>query len=233
MPQLRCCMYRLELDEDGPQLSCCECKFLFHLGVCSGVTEEMFNAKSNQKKAWKWKCGTCKGDNSKLDTEGQKMEKTIAEHLLSLDRKMDTLLTLPSKVEGLESSMQLLSDKFDEFHTRLITQEKLTKELTKRVEELENESPSRDLTQIKQDIDNLEYRSRRLNLEIHGIPASENEDLMAKVNEIAMKLQVPTVTRNDITNVHRLRAKVGKTPGVIVRFQNQEMRDKWLSKKNC
>lgn len=87
------------------------------------------------------------------------------------------------------------------------------------------------MTQIKQDIDNLEYRSRCLNLEIHGIPASENEDLMAKVNEIAMKLQVPTVTRNDITNVHRLRAKVGKTPGVIVRFQNQEMRDKWLSKK--
>ncbi|KAH7933052.1 hypothetical protein HPB49_007584 [Dermacentor silvarum] len=125
---------------------------------------------------------------------------------------MDTLLTLPSKVEGLESSVRLLSDKFDEFHTRLITQEKLTKELTKRVEELENESPSRDLTQIKQEIDNLEYRSRRLNLEIHGIPASENEDLMAKMNEIAMKLKVPTVTRNDITHVHRLRAKVGKTP---------------------
>lgn len=44
---------------------------------------------------------------------------------------MDTLLTLPSKVEGLESSVQLLSDKFDEFHTRLITQEKLTKEESK------------------------------------------------------------------------------------------------------
>lgn len=84
---------------------------------------------------------------------------------------------------------------------------------------------------MAQDLDKLEYRSRRMNLEIHGIKETEGEDLLAKLNEIAKQISLPSLTRSELETIHRLPAKPGKTRGIIVRFLNQETRDKWLSKR--
>lgn len=84
----------------------------------------------------------------------------------------------------------MLSDKFDEFQARLASQEKATKELTKRVQKLEVADSSKELAQLQHDVNSLEYRTRRLNVEIHGVQETENEDLLTKVNEIAKAKQI-------------------------------------------
>ncbi|XP_077496226.1 uncharacterized protein LOC144114486 [Amblyomma americanum] len=150
-----------------------------------------------------------------------------------MESKIDSLLAMSSKLESLESSVSLLSDKFDEFQTRLLAQEKSTKDVTKRVERLEKAEWACEIAQLNKDVDSLEWRSRRLNIEIHGLPETENEDLLKKVNEIGTKLELDEVCSSDITALHRLPAKPGKTRGVIVRFAKQEVRDAWLAKRQA
>ncbi|XP_075553491.1 uncharacterized protein LOC142586124 [Dermacentor variabilis] len=147
------------------------------------------------------------------------------------DPLLDTLLVLPIKLVELESSVQHISDKFDEFQTRLQAQEKVTTQLSNRVEQLEHANSSSELSQIKRDLDNLECRSRRLNIEIHGITESENEDLMMKVNEVATQIKLPLLNKSDVMAIHRLPAKPGKTRAIIIRFVHQELRDSWLANK--
>ncbi|XP_050052504.2 uncharacterized protein [Dermacentor andersoni] len=140
---------------------------------------------------------------------------------------------IPDPLEPLESSVQLLSDKFDDFQTRLLAQEKLTKEVTKRVEQLEKGEGASEIAQLNLDIHNLEWRSRRLNIEFHGITESDDEDLMKKVNDIGTTLELKPLCSSDITAIHRLPAKPGKTRGVIVSFAKSEIRDAWLEKRKA
>ncbi|XP_037574907.2 uncharacterized protein LOC119457408 [Dermacentor silvarum] len=150
--------------------------------------------------------------------------------MYAIETKLDSLLSLPGKVQSIEESVQVISDKFDQFQTRLLAQEKSTKELEKRVGILENSS-LKEVDQLRLDVDNLEWRSRRLNIEIHGIQETENENLIEKVNSIADKICQPHITKDEVTAVHRLAAKPGKTRGIIIRFARQEQRDSWLANK--
>ncbi|KAH9374524.1 hypothetical protein HPB48_017082 [Haemaphysalis longicornis] len=187
----RCCTCRLEVPDNGLYVTCSEGKFQFHLGGCSGVSEHSFTGKRNGTKKH-WKCDTCRGATPRGNgaTGKQKIDIDVASQLVELNNKLDSLLTLPSKMVDLEASVQVLSEKLDEFQARLASQEKATKKLTKRLQQLEVADSSKELTQLQLDMNDLEYRSRRLNVEIHGVQETEKQDLLTKVNEIAT--QIPT-----------------------------------------
>lgn len=146
-----------------------------------------------------------------------------------MEKKLDALLVLPDKVDAIESSVQHMSNKFDEFQTRLADQEKTTKDLSKRLDQLERAGATADIAQLKRDVHELEWRSRRSNLEIHGLAETPEEDLLVKLNELATQLLVPPITRSEIAALHRLPSKPDKIPGVIVRFVSQNLRDSWLA----
>ncbi|XP_029832280.3 uncharacterized protein LOC115316901 [Ixodes scapularis] len=140
-------------------------------------------------------------------------------------------MTLPSVIVGLEKSVQVLLDTFDDLQRLLLAQEKSTKDLAQRVDLLEIVSSPNELAQLRLDLDNLERQSRRLNIEIHGIPETQNKVLTGKMNESATKLDIPPVNRSDIAALHRLPSKPGETRGVIVRFTCEKLRDSWLQKR--
>ncbi|XP_042150700.1 uncharacterized protein LOC121838488 [Ixodes scapularis] len=183
------------------------------------------------------KCEACRGVKGRYnETKAQKSEVDFPLQLLGISNKLGSLMTLPSVIGGggggtIEKSVQVLSDAFDDFQRRLLEQKISTKELTKRENLLENVGSLNKLTQIRQDLDNLEWHSRRLNVEIHGIPETKNEDLMNKIYELAKTLNVPPMARSDISALHGLPAKPGETQGAIVRFTSQEPRDSWLLKR--
>ncbi|XP_075724127.1 uncharacterized protein LOC142766667 [Rhipicephalus microplus] len=150
---------------------------------------------------------------------------------MSIEENVDALLVLPTRLVELESSVQHLFDKFDEFQRRLQVQEKATLQRSNRVDKLQRTDPSNELAQLKLDLDNLEGRSRSMNIEILGVPESEMEDLMMKVNEIAAQMKLPLLNKSDVAAMHRLPAKPGRTRGIIIRFTHQELRDTWLANK--
>lgn len=78
-------------------------------------------------------------------------------------------------------------------------------------------------------VHDFEWRSRRLNLEVHGIPVTPAEDLLEKLNELASILDVPYLSPNAITAIHRLPVKPDKTPGIIIHYNRQSDRDLWFA----
>ncbi|KAH9379171.1 hypothetical protein HPB48_011030 [Haemaphysalis longicornis] len=94
---------------------------------------------------------------------------------------------LQSTVEKLERSVDLMSSKYDEILDHMRKQEKEIATLRKRVHGIEIREQNFGADQVLQEIDDLEWQSRKLNLEFHGIPVSEDEDLLFKVNDVACK----------------------------------------------
>lgn len=127
-----------------------------------------------------------------------------------------------------------MSDKYDEMLARLAAQEKDTKEIRKRLEHLEQSShASGDATKkLEADLNELEWRNRRFNLEIHGVSAADNENLLEKVNSLATLIEVPVLSETDVTAIHRLPCKAGRIPGIIVRYLRQSVRDQWLDSRS-
>ncbi|KAH8036348.1 hypothetical protein HPB51_025689 [Rhipicephalus microplus] len=85
----------------------------------------------------------------------------------------------------------------------------------------------REVAEVQAEVDNLEWRSRRLNLEFHGIQETEDENLLEAINAMAIKHQFPPLAESDVVAIHRLPPRKDKTPVVICRFAKQADRDFW------
>ncbi|KAM7305719.1 hypothetical protein ISCGN_015615 [Ixodes scapularis] len=124
-----------------------------------------------------------------------------------------------------------MSDKYDEIMTQLTSQNVVIKDLKARVEKIEDSRCEDEISQLKDDINDLEWRSRRLNLEFHGIPQTSGENLLEKLNDVATKMGVPDLSEAEVVSAHWLHLKSGQVPVIIARFANQLTRDQWLEKK--
>lgn len=209
-------------------LKCEGCCDKYHFGSCSGISKKTFRSKAE---SWRkaWRCPSC----MRVNSNGGKKEEAIdfSASFAALHVKLDGLMTLKSTVENIEQSVQVMSDKHDKILEQLSRQDKEIAALKKRVTEIERKEHACEAEQIAQDIDDLEWQSRKLNLEFHGIPVAENEDLLAKINEVATKINVPHLASSDVVSVHRLPASRDKIPGIIVRFSNYNVKDSFLEKK--
>ncbi|KAG0414187.1 hypothetical protein HPB47_008663 [Ixodes persulcatus] len=105
----------------------------------------------------------------------------------------------PEKVDSLERSVQYMSKRFDEFEKEMKLQKTEIKDLSKRVRQMEEKEELNRVVQeqLQQEVNDLEFRSRRLNLEIHGIPAEQGENLLTSLHWLADKLEVPHLTESD------------------------------------
>lgn len=55
-----------------------------------------------------------------------------------------------------------------------------------------------EVAEVQAEVDNLEWRSRRLNLEFHGIQETEDENLLEAINAMAIKHQFPPLAESDV-----------------------------------
>ena len=77
------------------------------------------------------------------------------------------------------------------------------------------------ISSLEFDINDLEQYGRRQNLEIQGIPMSDNENDAETENKVltVLKKIVENISHDDIDIAHRLgKSKTNKTPNIIVRF---------------
>lgn len=219
---------------DGGALSCGACDYFYHFGDCSGVAESTFKTKGE---SWRkaWNCPTCRAVKARGSQSGRSKKESddnVASILVGINEKLEKLMTLKNTVESIEQSVQLMSDQYDELLVHVRHQDKEISQIKKRVDALERREQSGGAHQLMQDVNELEWQSRKLNLEFHGIPVSENEDLLSKVNDVASKINVPELSVTDVVSIHRLPAARDKVPGIIVRFARQSVKDAFLAKKS-
>lgn len=161
------------------------------------------------------------------------MDPELTACLADITRRLDALAELPTQVGEIRKSIQMMSEKYDEILNRQAKQEKDICSLNKRVGKLETVCASAEIQHLRATVNDLEFRSRKLNIEVHGIPVAPNEDLLCKLNEVAKSVNLPELTVNDIDAIHRLPTRPNKTPGIIVRFFRQSTRDTWLEKRKA
>lgn len=220
-----------ELPETGEVLNCSECDYSFHLGACSGISAKAFKTKDDSFKQ-AWLCSACKPQKSQTSKgRKQKSEVDMASLLANMNTKLDSLMTIKETVDNIEKTVKHLSDDYDDLLKKVNRHDGELKNIQKRMETIENQNQKSEIKQLKREMNDLEWRSRKLNLELHGIAKSENENLLQKVNEIAAKLELAPLVETDITAAHRLPGKPDKVPGIIVRFTKQSTRDAWLHAK--
>lgn len=165
-------------------------------------------------------------DLSKVLTE---MNRKLGD-LVTIRERVDSLMTIKETVINIETKVQELSDKYDHVLSEMKEQSKEILDLKKRLSDVEMQNNT-EVEELRQEVNKLEQYSRRTNLEIHGLPRSENEDLLCKVNDIARKLELVQLTATDLEDLHRLPPKPGKIPVVLARFVSRVTRDQWLAKR--
>lgn len=251
--RLCCLCCSEEVGSGEPYMICSECNFIYHVGKCSGISETQFSSMREATKK-SWRCQTCRvgrsrsgsKDKSKPQnpqsskdvdftqvTHGTKtgaVPSDIAPILLDIQMKLNSLLELKTTVQNIEVSVQVMSDKYDAILADTTRHEADIKGIKKKVQALETKVYS-EVDPLKEQLNDLEWRNRKLNLEFHGIEPAENENLIEKVNEVATLLNVAPLSCNDVAAIHRLSAKPGKTPGIIVRFSRNDVRDEWFAKR--
>lgn len=150
----------------------------------------------------------------------------------TMNGKLDDLMELKSTVQKIESSVDMMSSQYDKILEHMRKQDKELAQLKKRMSAVESQQQTLETEQIRQDLDDLEWQSRKLNLEFHGIPFTADEDPLSKVNAVAAKMQVPALAASDVVSIHRLPTSRDRVPAIIVRFANQSIKDVFLEKKN-
>lgn len=236
LPTLKCSLCCTDCSEPDCTIACSECGSRYHTGKCAGISDATLRAKGDDyRKAWR--CSTCRRSKTRSQT-GQQAQSgnpagdesmEIKVWMKAINDKLDQLLPLKETIDGIEDALQVLSDLYDNVISRTEQNEREVKELKKRVEMVE--ARDSEVAQLIDDLDNLEWRNRRLNLEFHGIPETVNENLLDKVNALTAKNKLPALTGSDVVAVHRLPAKKDKTAGIICRFARQADRDAWWQKR--
>ncbi|KAH7954483.1 hypothetical protein HPB49_018916 [Dermacentor silvarum] len=123
-----------------------------------------------------------------------------------------------------------MSEKYDEVLERLAKQDRELVDIKTRLATVENSSSGKDVSDLKDRINDLEQYSRRQNLEIHGLKSEANENLLPKINKLGASLGLRQLVEEDINGVHRLPAKQGRESPILVRFVSRKTKDNWQEK---
>ena len=155
----------------------------------------------------------------------------------SYEELRESLEFTQSKMEEMAKNNSALQDKMKEMaNTNIALQRRMTQvetDLEKKNEE--NAKFGKKLNEIFMQHDDLEQYTRKFNLEIHGIPETDDEVPEDIVLDLA-KLMELDLTYEDIDITHRLN-KGSKSPRpIIVRFSNyyskeQMYRGRWKLRK--
>ncbi|KAH9367543.1 hypothetical protein HPB48_001635 [Haemaphysalis longicornis] len=169
--------------------------------------------------------------------EGTAFEKILAEinaklaQIPEIQSKVDALMLMKETVDKVEHSVQHLSDQYDAVLAGLKQQSSDITALKQRVEKIESRNDSQEVHELKLQLNRLEQYSRQQNIELHGLPLTENENLLEKLNKIAADLYLAELTPSDVEGLHRLPPKPDKAPAVLVRFVSRVTRNDWMAKK--
>ncbi|KAH9361631.1 hypothetical protein HPB48_005216 [Haemaphysalis longicornis] len=241
----------------GRFMKCSDCNYFYHLGQnCSGISPNTFTT-MGQGKRDVWVCKTCraskksKAPSSQPDgvpeverpdsesavlSELRSIRKNL-EMLPALHEKVDSLLLLKGEFAGLsaqvhdlEGSVSFMSSQCDTVLAQSKGCHEQVSRCTKEVDDLKTavHEQAAQIERLHDQLNDSEQYSRRENLEIHGMPVEQEEDLQQKLSHLADKLNLSDFSASGVLSVHRLPSKRDATPTILVRFASVGCTEMWL-----
>lgn len=171
-----------------------------------------------------------KTDMQSLKTEFGVSQSSILSTIESWFTKQDAKFSrFIEDFNDIKTSIQFVSDKYDELNTK-------TDDIVKRVTELENKSSTTDnaslqLTHLEAKLDVMEQQARQCNVEISNVPEKRGENLVTLLEDIAALVK-ETINKHDIVAIHRVphATPVSQRPkNIIVKFSSRLIRDSLIS----
>lgn len=195
-------------------IECSECKNVYHPTCTKLRTLENFRKLGSRKAIWR--CESCKGE-------------TLSEKSSEGDQR-DTLL------DSLRDSLtEFFNIKFNELNSNITALNKTVKDLNESLQIVCEENEKLKVTcseltvenlRLQRTINELKQHSYSDNLEIVGIPETNNEDIYSVLQSTARAIGVP-FKREDISIAHRVPSAKMKTRPIIVRFISRSTKILW------
>lgn len=171
-----------------------------------------------------WSCISCRGLHNKSATVAKPTStpKTLDDVYNALmDIKKEIIAeqkAILAQIRDVSESQQFISEQYDQ----MITQLKEVKSMGALTESSWESTQNRLIS--------AEQYSRRHHLEIGNIPVAAGEDVEGIVCSAARRVGVQ-LGKEEIAAAHRLRAKEGKTPSIIVEFVSRKKRNELYGKR--
>lgn len=220
-------------------LKCSDCGTEFHV-VCSRVrTLAKHSIMSAEAKA-SWRCDECKpttgSQTSRSDSEDssfmeilqniqKELSNSVSENRINFKENRDSLA-------GLNQSVSSIRDTLEGVQQRMSVIESENAELKVECESLskQNHRLFDEVDNLRNELDDMQQYSRNHNIEIKGVPLSENEDVYFILQVMARVLGIG-FARADISVAHRLRKPrdVKLHPSIVAQFVSRSTRSTWLA----
>lgn len=149
---------------------------------------------------------------------GDKSEKlSDRELILKMNKDLQTLLPMEAKMNKILQLVQAQNEKIERLEKQLEEQRQ------------ENTELRGDLKNARDDVDDLQQRSRINNIIINGIPEAKGEDVYRLVENIGDKLGISNPASH-VQVAHRVKTTTtGKAKPIVVRMLNSRTRDLWTA----
>lgn len=154
---------------------------------------------------------------NKGEDEHLMMFKEIKAEIAKLSTKYSTLET---KLDEVITSQKFISDRYDEINAKVMAQDEVIKSQGTLIKSFINI-----VHNLEDSVRDLEQRSRFINVEVNGLPETQNENPMAAAVKVGEVLGV--MENSFISVAHRVPSKRTPRP-LILALASKGQRDVWL-----
>lgn len=217
--------------KNGSEVMCDgSCNNVFHPDCVKGDLEGRKTRSGN------YKCKKCRSQapvTSVSTSESLNLKEFISKSLADFKNEiLKEVQSLRSDMNEHNASVEFLSAQVDtanslmkEIKEELVTIRKENNELREKCV-----SMSEELFEVRERLRNLEQYTRKNNIEISGIPVTQNENVIEIVKDIGSALSMD-VEESQITAAHRIPSfKKDRPAALIVQFQKKDLKDKFVNK---
>lgn len=156
--------------------------------------DDTLRCKGGCNSSYHYKCCSITESNFKklsAASRGKSVAGILSTLMAPIQAKLDGLQHMQQDISDLKKSMEFMSTQFDVFSSDV----KDMKVAMSRLEK-ENVELKATVSTLQLKFDYIEQDSRRLNVEVHGVPETRNENLGQIVKDIADKLEAGVTVKN-------------------------------------
>lgn len=203
-----------DLPKDGLYIECKGCDNELHYR-CANLSAKSYKSMGEAKRL-AWRCRGCRGSVGGEDKVSS-----------DLQRMFDELK------RDLETSQEFLAEKYEQLFAKLEETNKVMSTMSTTIKVMAEKLKEKDdiIEDLSARVNHLEQYGRKCNIEFTGVKVEGSENLPLIVLNAAKKMDI-NIDESHIETVHRLPAKNGKIPNIIVEFSSRKVRDEFINKKN-
>ncbi|XP_075225358.1 uncharacterized protein LOC142326646 [Lycorma delicatula] len=226
-----CSVCSKALPSDGNVVFCNSCKSSYHFNDCAGLAEPIWSSKSESDKS-EWRCRNCKETKNSADESSSGLSSELRQGFNMIRQSLEEVFkdefeTIKSQNYEMERVIREYKDKMVESWSIKSLQEELQTIKYENIKLQESHSFLQKETQdLFVEIQMMEQYSRNRNIEVHGIPYKNSENLEFIIQKIFNRVDV-TLQKGEYT-AYRLPVRTDGSRAILLQFDNRKIRDEIL-----